>query len=195
MYFDLRGVVTPLECAHPSPSTAHDCDNPEVVSPDLVITKLKLEVGLSFGRCPASHVHGRDPPAIIIISYFLIKFRIYCIACSNNICTDPRDRNIRINLQLPKGGREIKIWRRTFTLECISIPPSNSASLQPYAQVDNRFGPYGRCNICENHTDHHGHNNCTNGKYICGCGSYGRVSAYPRGICWFDCTHPGHILV
>ena len=44
MYFDLRGVITPLECAHPSKSSAHDCDNPEVTADDLVITKLELEV-------------------------------------------------------------------------------------------------------------------------------------------------------
>ena len=50
MYFDLRGVITPLECAHASPSTAHDCDNPEVTSDDLVITKLTLEVRQEAGR-------------------------------------------------------------------------------------------------------------------------------------------------
>ena len=37
------------------------------------------------------------------------------------------------------------------------------------------YGPYGRCNICVNGTDSHGDNNCTNGKYICNCGSWGTV--------------------
>ena len=37
-------------------------------------------------------------------------------------------------------------------------------------EVDSRFGGYGRCNICVNGSDHHGHNNCTDGEYICGCG-------------------------
>ena len=44
LYFDLRSVVTPIECAHPSPETGRDCDNQEVVANDLVITKLVLSV-------------------------------------------------------------------------------------------------------------------------------------------------------
>lgn len=32
MYFDLRSVSLPLECAHPSTKEPHDCDNVEVVS-------------------------------------------------------------------------------------------------------------------------------------------------------------------
>jgi hypothetical protein len=47
-------VDTPLECAVPSASTAHDCDNIEVTAPDLAITKLVLEVDDRFsdyGRC------------------------------------------------------------------------------------------------------------------------------------------------
>jgi hypothetical protein len=54
LYFDLRSVYTPLECAHPSSSTAHDCDNIEVTAPDLAITKLQLEVDNrygDYGRC------------------------------------------------------------------------------------------------------------------------------------------------
>jgi hypothetical protein len=39
--------------------------------------------------------------------------------------------------------------------------------------VDNRFGTYGRCNICVNGTDNHGNNTCTNGVYWCDCGSFG----------------------
>ncbi len=87
MYFDMRGVMTPIECAQNSSATAHDCDNGEVVSDDLVITKLRLE-------------------------------------------------------------------------------------------VDSRWGDYARCNICINGSDHHGHDNCTDGEYICGCGSF-----YQPGPC------------
>jgi hypothetical protein len=36
MYFDIRGMVTPIECANPSPQTGHDCDNVEVTAKDLV---------------------------------------------------------------------------------------------------------------------------------------------------------------
>eukprot|EP00656_Telonema_subtile_P053227 TRINITY_DN7647_c0_g1_i6.p1 TRINITY_DN7647_c0_g1~~TRINITY_DN7647_c0_g1_i6.p1 ORF type:complete len:315 (-),score=65.33 TRINITY_DN7647_c0_g1_i6:102-1046(-) len=50
--------------------------------------------------------------------------------------------------------------------------------------VDKRFGDYGRCNVCVNGTDHHGHNNCTDGEYICGCGGYlfPTVCGAPVGI-------------
>jgi len=37
-------------------------------------------------------------------------------------------------------------------------------------EVDNRFGDYGRCNVCVNGSDHHGTNNCTDGEYVCTCG-------------------------
>eukprot|EP00658_Telonema_sp_P-2_P048187 TRINITY_DN3666_c0_g2_i3.p1 TRINITY_DN3666_c0_g2~~TRINITY_DN3666_c0_g2_i3.p1 ORF type:complete len:185 (-),score=41.19 TRINITY_DN3666_c0_g2_i3:674-1228(-) len=83
MYFDFRSVDLPMECAKPSPSTQHDCENAEVTSDNLVITKLVLT-------------------------------------------------------------------------------------------VDNRFGEYGRCNVCVNGTDHHGHNNCTDGQYLCSCGERGK---------------------
>ena len=49
MYFDLRGVSVPLECAHPTSSSAHDCDNPEVIDPNLVIAEIVLEVDSRFG--------------------------------------------------------------------------------------------------------------------------------------------------
>eukprot|EP00755_Sulcionema_specki_P014778 Sspe_Gene.57631::Locus_31612_Transcript_2_3_Confidence_0.500_Length_1221::g.57631::m.57631 len=39
-------------------------------------------------------------------------------------------------------------------------------------EVDGRYGTYGRCNICVNHTDHHGDNNCTNGEYVCDCNTH-----------------------
>ena len=51
MYFDLRSLATPIECAHPTPQTARDCDNEEVVANDLVVTKLVLDVNLPFGEC------------------------------------------------------------------------------------------------------------------------------------------------
>jgi hypothetical protein len=62
MYFDLRSVDIALECAHPSASTAHDCDNQEVVATDLAITKLVLEVDSrygGYGRCNVC-VNGTD---------------------------------------------------------------------------------------------------------------------------------------
>merc|ERR1711998_229672 len=63
MYFDLRSVSLPIECAHPSPITAHDCDNQEVVANDLVINKLVLEVDKrkfgEYGRCNIC-VNGTD---------------------------------------------------------------------------------------------------------------------------------------
>jgi len=80
LYFDLRSVDLPIECVEDPYS--HDCDNEEVVSPNLGITRLTLEVD-------SRYLSGED---------------------------------------------------------------------------------YGKCNICVNGTDHHGHNNCTNGEYICGCG-------------------------
>lgn len=76
MFFDLRSLVLPLECA--ADPSQHDCTNAEVVSPDLVITKIIVE-------------------------------------------------------------------------------------------ADHRFTDYAKCNICVNGTDGHGHNNCTDGEYICGC--------------------------
>lgn len=77
IFFDLRSVVLPLECAEDP--TQHDCTNAEVVSPNLVITQIIVE-------------------------------------------------------------------------------------------ADQRFSDYARCNVCVNGTDGHGHNNCTDGAYVCGCG-------------------------
>jgi hypothetical protein len=63
MYFGLRSVDLPIECAHPTSKSAHDCDNAEVVATDLVITKLVLEVDSSkygeYGRCNVC-VNGSD---------------------------------------------------------------------------------------------------------------------------------------
>jgi len=56
MYFDMRSVATPMECAHPTPESAHDCDNVEVTSPDLVVTKLVLSVK---GQGPVDGDYGR----------------------------------------------------------------------------------------------------------------------------------------
>eukprot|EP00038_Savillea_parva_P026030 m.50883 g.50883 ORF g.50883 m.50883 type:complete len:309 (+) comp7270_c1_seq1:80-1006(+) len=62
MFFDLRGVATPLECAHPTNESAHDCDNPEVIAPNLVISQVQLEVAgnwSQYGRCNLC-VNGTD---------------------------------------------------------------------------------------------------------------------------------------
>lgn len=37
------------------------------------------------------------------------------------------------------------------------------------ACVFRRYGEYARCNICANHSDGHGDNNCTDGEYVCEC--------------------------
>lgn len=81
MYFDMRSKALPIECASHSSASKRDCDNAEVASDNLVITKLVLE-------------------------------------------------------------------------------------------VDNRFGQYGRCNVCVNGTDNHGNNSCTDGIYDCDCGGF-----------------------
>ena len=63
LYFDLRGVYTPLECANPTPQSAHDCDNIEVTAPDLAVSKLVLEVDSRFsayGRCNICGPNGTD---------------------------------------------------------------------------------------------------------------------------------------
>jgi len=81
LYFDLRSVDLPIECAKPDANPT-DCQNQEVVAKNLGITRLTLEVDSRF------------------------------------------------------------------------------------------YGEYARCNICVNGSDHHGHNNCTDGEYICGCGGF-----------------------
>jgi sucrose-6-phosphate hydrolase SacC (GH32 family) len=48
MYFYLRSTMTPMECRVPSPSTAKDCANAEVVATDLVVRELVLEVDGRF---------------------------------------------------------------------------------------------------------------------------------------------------
>jgi hypothetical protein len=68
--------------------------------------------------------------------------------------------------------------------------------------VQTPFGAYGRCNICVNHTDHHGNNSCTNGVYDCtGCGDCESVGRWnitqifgqrkcgegePNYMCWHE---------
>jgi hypothetical protein len=62
MYFDMRSVGLPIECASNSSKAASDCDNAEVVGSDLVITKLVLEIDSrvgAYGRCNVC-VNGSD---------------------------------------------------------------------------------------------------------------------------------------
>jgi len=62
MYFDIRSVGIPIECAHPTEHSGHDCDNAEVVADDLVITQLVLDVAMPFGdygRCNIC-INGTD---------------------------------------------------------------------------------------------------------------------------------------
>ena len=46
MYFVLRSTMTPLECR--SGGQTKDCDNAEVVSNDLIVRELNLEVDSRF---------------------------------------------------------------------------------------------------------------------------------------------------
>jgi len=50
----------------------------------------------------------------------------------------------------------------------------------------NRFllCPSGRCNLCENGTDHHGNNTCTNGVYWCMCGDFAHGSQCNASVGW-----------
>jgi hypothetical protein len=59
LYFVLRSVVGPIECAQ-DPS-AEDCTDVEVVSPSLVATKLKMEVNTNYG--PYGHCNICTPKA------------------------------------------------------------------------------------------------------------------------------------
>jgi hypothetical protein len=49
-------------------------------------------------------------------------------------------------------------------------------------EVDQRFTGYAKCNICVNGTDSHGHNNCTDGDYICACGDPGKLVPCGPGV-------------
>ena len=60
MYFDMRSMALPIECAHEPQSM--DCHNAEVVASDLVVTKLTLEVREPFGaygHCTAAAGESR----------------------------------------------------------------------------------------------------------------------------------------
>jgi hypothetical protein len=80
------------------------------------------------------------------------------------------------------GDMYFALRSRTFALECAGPPPyytndcvnpevaSSSLVITklvltvlggPFA-----FGPYAHCNVCTNHTDHHGIENCTNGRCV-----------------------------
>jgi hypothetical protein len=48
-------------------------------------------------------------------------------------------------------------------------------------EVDDRFGMYGRCNVCVNGSDHHGNNSCTDGVYDCSCAQGGSSHSVPCG--------------
>lgn len=63
MYFDMRSVFLPMECANGTTIyNQHDCENAEVTANDLVITKLVLEIDSrvgEYGRCNIC-VNGSD---------------------------------------------------------------------------------------------------------------------------------------
>mmetsp|Transcript_14092 Transcript_14092/g.21278 ORF Transcript_14092/g.21278 Transcript_14092/m.21278 type:complete len:352 (-) Transcript_14092:2167-3222(-) len=63
IFFDLRSVVLPIECGSEY-AWSGDCENSELESDDLVITKLELEVDTRFGeygRCNVCNASGIDP--------------------------------------------------------------------------------------------------------------------------------------
>jgi hypothetical protein len=86
-YFDVRSVDLPIECAHITPQNAHDCQNAELVSNDLVITKLVLEVDArsfgTYGYCNLC-VNGSDH-----ISNISCTNGAYSCICGKNQSLDP----------------------------------------------------------------------------------------------------------
>jgi hypothetical protein len=51
------------------------------------------------------------------------------------------------------------------------------------------YGPYGRCNVCFNHTTSMGDHNCTNGEYVCDCGGWGsQHTACGETVGWENVT-------
>lgn len=65
-FFDLRSKVVPIECAsNSSSSITSNCQNGEVVDPDLVVTKLTLSNTRrtfgEYGRCNICLPSGIDP--------------------------------------------------------------------------------------------------------------------------------------
>lgn len=63
LYFDLRSVDLPIECSNPKTARSSDCKNQEVVSGDLGITRLTIEVDKryygEYARCNIC-VNGTD---------------------------------------------------------------------------------------------------------------------------------------
>ena len=72
----------------------------------------------------------------------------------------------------PVACANATLANQTYT-NCDKSPIVEDVITRVVLEVDDRyFGEYGRCNICINGTDGYGHNNCTDGEYICGCGDF-----------------------
>lgn len=65
LFFYLTGFLLPLECANATPAPARhglDCDNPERIDPNLVLTKVELQIDSRFTTYSACNVcNGTDP--------------------------------------------------------------------------------------------------------------------------------------
>ena len=65
---------------------------------------------------------------------------------------------------------ECQLAYRPFECENAEVVSPDLVVNELVLEVDARFGPYGRCNVCENGTDHHGDDHCADGSYVCNCG-------------------------
>ena len=90
---------------------------------------------------------------------------------------DTADRNGDMFFSMRSIVQPIECANDPSSHDCTNVEvTSNSLVITKLIlEVELPYGPYGRCNICVNGTDSHGDNNCTNGKYICNCGSWGTV--------------------
>jgi len=82
IFFDLRSVVLPVECASPY-AWPGDCENQEMVGDDLVISKLLVEADArwgEYGMCNVCGADGRDP-----FSHMRCTPNEYFCTCRNKI--------------------------------------------------------------------------------------------------------------
>ena len=90
------------------------------------------------------------------------------------VLTSPIEERRRFStLQVAAQERYLGIESAVRTMREQGYTAVHSADLvvnELVLEVDARFGPYGRCNVCENGTDHHGDDHCADGSYVCNCG-------------------------
>ena len=96
-YFDMRSKALPIECAPPiSSSAARDCDNAEVSAPDLVITKIVLEIDNrvgEYGRCNIC-VNGSDHHGTVLCCAVLCCCLLLCRLILSSEATDTQPRTM-----------------------------------------------------------------------------------------------------